>query len=75
MKPALEAFGLTNGANVKPSGEQSFLHCVGGLFVAAQDQAGSAVQSVDHLADQLPERVVIAVARPNDQFSLHCDSR
>jgi hypothetical protein len=56
---------------VEPGRKERLLDRIGGIDVAAQDQPGGAMESIDGGRSEGRERVMIAAPGANDVVSLH----
>lgn len=71
MEPAIEAVRIADRADMEPGRDQGLLHRVGGKVVAAEDEAGRPVESVERLVGERREGVMVAIPRPENEISLH----
>ena len=71
VKPRVEPFGVAQGPDVAPGGDERLLGRILGLTLVAEDQAGDGVEPAGRDARQLTERVMVARHRSLHEIPIH----
>ena len=71
VEPGVEAVRVTDGPDVEPGRGERLLDGVRRQVLPAQDQLGGSVEPAVGVGRQRRERVVVTIARAEDEIALH----